>query len=85
VIQGDHQIVAAGFPVVVADTVGAGDCFNAGLIYGRLMGWDWQQAAQLANACGAAAVQKVGGGRNAPTRAEVETVLRNNEVSLSLA
>ncbi|MCB9457339.1 MAG: carbohydrate kinase family protein [Anaerolineaceae bacterium] len=82
VIQPETRVAVPGFPVKVVDTVGAGDCFNAGLVYGRTQGWDWREAAQLANACGAAAVRKVGSGRNAPTRAEVEAVLRDNGVSL---
>jgi sugar/nucleoside kinase (ribokinase family) len=64
-----------GFHVSVKDTVGAGDCFNAAFIYGRLNGLDPVQAARLANAAGAASVQKVGAGRAVPTRAEVQAVL----------
>jgi sugar/nucleoside kinase (ribokinase family) len=82
VVQPDSRFAVPGFPVAVVDTVGAGDCFNAGLVYGWAQGWDWWQAAQLANACGAAAVQKMGSGRNAPTRAEVVAVLNANGVSL---
>ncbi|MCC6613305.1 MAG: carbohydrate kinase family protein [Anaerolineae bacterium] len=82
VIQPDGQFDSPGFDVEVADTVGAGDCFNAGLIYGRAHGLDWPGAAQIANACGAASVTKRGSGRNAPTRQEVETLLRRHDLHL---
>jgi 5-dehydro-2-deoxygluconokinase len=29
------------FPVTVLNTVGAGDAFAGGLLYGRCQGWDW--------------------------------------------
>ncbi|MBL8152684.1 MAG: carbohydrate kinase family protein [Anaerolineae bacterium] len=64
-----------GFRVAVKDTVGAGDCFDAAFLYGRLSGLEPVQAARLANATGAASVQKVGAGRAVPTRAEVQAVL----------
>lgn len=60
-----------GFAVEVADTVGAGDCFDAGFLYGMAHGWPTGRAARLANACGAAACRKQGAGRNVPTRGEV--------------
>ncbi|MCL4248123.1 MAG: carbohydrate kinase family protein [Anaerolineae bacterium] len=82
VIQPDARFDSPGFAVEVVDTVGAGDCFNAGLIYARLNGLDWADAARIANACGAASVQKSGGGRNAPTRAEVETLLSRHHLRL---
>jgi sugar/nucleoside kinase (ribokinase family) len=69
-----ERFTVSGFNVQLVDTVGAGDCFNAALIYGRLHGFDWRAAAELANAAGAASVQKRGSGRNVPTRAEVEAV-----------
>lgn len=64
-----------GFAVPVVDTVGAGDCFDAAFIYGRLRGLELRQCAILANAAGAACVQKVGAGRNAPSRGEIERIL----------
>lgn len=75
VVLPTEHITVPGFNVPLVDTVGAGDCFNAALVYGRLHGLDWWGAAELANAAGAASVQKRGSGRNAPTRAEVEGVL----------
>ena len=71
-----ERIDAPGLPVQVIDTVGAGDCFDAAFIYGRCVGMGIAQAAALANGMGAACVQKVAAGRNAPTRDEVAAVLR---------
>ncbi len=49
-----------GFPVEVYNILGAGDAFASGLIYGYLKGWDWYQAARMANACGAIVVTRHG-------------------------
>ncbi|MBN1680223.1 MAG: carbohydrate kinase family protein [Anaerolineae bacterium] len=71
----DWEQQVPGFSVPVVDTVGAGDCFDAGFVVAMLKGWDYQDAAILANAVGAAAVQKIGAGSNAPTRDEIQAVL----------
>jgi len=47
------------FAVEVRDTTGAGDAFDAGLIFGRLRGLGWRESALLANALGA---RRGGGG-----------------------
>ena len=44
-----------------ADTTGAGDCFNAGLIAGLLNGLEPPEALALGCAAGAASTQGVGG------------------------
>ena len=44
----------------VTDTVGAGDIFNAGFLYGFLNGWGLAEAVKFANACGAMSVSKPG-------------------------
>lgn len=41
-----------GRPVAVADTVGAGDAFTAGLIYARLARWSTEQSGEFANRVG---------------------------------
>ncbi|MFK8252756.1 ribokinase [Ancylobacter terrae] len=62
--------------VVAIDTVAAGDCFNAGLALalsdGRAMG----EAVRFACACGALATTRRGASDAAPSRAEVEALLR---------
>lgn len=54
-------------PVTVVDTVGAGDCFDAGFIFGYLNGWDTRRALALAIACGSLSTSKAGGTDGQPT------------------
>ncbi len=72
----EGQWSVPGYPAKVVDTVGAGDCFDGAFVAGQLRGLDLYNSARLANAMGAAAVQKVGAGRNAPTCDEVMAVLQ---------
>lgn len=70
-------LAVAGFPVTVLNTVGAGDAFAGGLIYGRCQGWDWPASVRLANACGAIVVTRHGCAAAMPRLAEVETFISN--------
>jgi 5-dehydro-2-deoxygluconokinase len=60
-----------GFPVQVANILGAGDAFAAGALYGFVNGWGWQRATRLANACGAIVVTRHGCANFTPTMDEV--------------
>jgi 5-dehydro-2-deoxygluconokinase len=60
-----------GFPVEIANILGAGDAFGAGFLYGYLQGWDWHKSARLGNACGAIVVTQHGCANFMPTRDEV--------------
>jgi sugar/nucleoside kinase (ribokinase family) len=53
-------------PVTPADTTGAGDCFNAGLIAGLLQGLPLPEAAALGCAAGALSTGAPGGTASAP-------------------
>jgi sugar/nucleoside kinase (ribokinase family) len=55
-------------PVTPADTTGAGDCFNAGLIAGLLQGLPLPEAAALGCAVGALSTGAPGGTASAPDR-----------------
>ncbi len=66
------QLAVGGFPVEIANTLGAGDAFAAGFIYGYLGGWDLARAARLGNACGAYVVMRHGCSAAMPTLAEIE-------------
>lgn len=51
----------------IADTVGAGDSFDAGFTYGYLNGWDLQKALRLGVVCGALSLREHGGTASQPT------------------
>ena len=72
----DEVVSQEAIPVPVVDTTGAGDSLDAAVIYGYLTGLDGRSLARLANAAGAAKVQKRGTGRNVPTLAEIRSVLQ---------
>jgi sugar/nucleoside kinase (ribokinase family) len=59
-----HQVSVE--PVTPADTTGAGDCFNAGLIAGLLQGLPLPEAAALGCAAGALSTGAPGGTASAP-------------------
>lgn len=49
-----------GFPIEVADTVGAGDAFAAGFLHGLDQGWALERIASFANALGAVVASRPG-------------------------
>lgn len=57
-------------PVDVVDTVGAGDSFDAGFVYGYLQNWDRERTLRLAVVCGALSTRASGGTNGQPTLAE---------------
>jgi len=59
--QGNALVRAASIPVQVIDTVGAGDSFDAGFIYGHLQGWPLEKTLRLATICGALSTRQSGG------------------------
>ena len=67
--------IAPGYPVEARDATGAGDSFAGAVIYGYLHGLSLPSLGTLANATGAAKVQKLGTGHNMPWPAEIREVL----------
>lgn len=66
-----QQLVRVSPPdVIVVDTVGAGDTFDAGFLYGFLHGWPLEQALRLATVCGSLSTRAAGGTAAQPTLAE---------------
>ncbi len=57
-------------PAAVVDTVGAGDSFDAGFVYGFLGGWGLRRSLELAVACGSLSTRAAGGTAAQPTLAE---------------
>jgi sugar/nucleoside kinase (ribokinase family) len=73
--EGEVQI-APGFPVESLDATGAGDSLNAAVMVAYLRGLSLEEMGVLANAAGAAKVQKLGTGRNLPTMEEIQALLQ---------
>ena len=71
-LSGGEVINAPPFPVEVYNTLGAGDAFASGFIYGDLKGWGWEASARLGNATGAIVVTRHGCANFMPTMREVE-------------
>jgi len=68
--QAGHLAHVASLPVQVVDSVGAGDSFDAGFIYGYLNRWDLERCLRLAAVCGALSTQAAGGTEAQPTLEE---------------
>jgi sugar/nucleoside kinase (ribokinase family) len=60
------------------DTTGAGDCFNAGFLYGYLQGWPLRRALGAGNICGGLST-RAGGWETTPDRAALEQRLSEGE------
>jgi sugar/nucleoside kinase (ribokinase family) len=74
-----HQVSVPA--VVPADTTGAGDCFNAGLIAGLLAGLALPQAAALGCAAGALSTGAPGGTASAPDMAAAAELARRATIT----
>ncbi len=77
--RGDTVEVALAYPADVRDATGAGDSVAAAIIYGYLRGLPLPALGRLANATGAAKVQKLGTGHNLPTPDEIRAMLAQND------
>jgi sugar/nucleoside kinase (ribokinase family) len=78
--EGDRRCRAEPPPVTPADTTGAGDCFNAGVIAGLLGGLDLAGAVALGCAAGAASTQAPGGTAGCPDLPTARALARNVRV-----
>ena len=74
-VRKGKRVRAASIPVNVTDTVGAGDSFDAGFIYGHLNGWEFEKSLRLACVCGALSTQQAGGTNGQPTLDEAMQLL----------
>lgn len=61
---------AAPFKIDVLNTLGAGDAFASGFLYGYVQGWDWAKCARMGNANGAIVVTRQGCANDMPTLAD---------------
>ena len=66
-LDGATTIRAAAPPAAPVDTIGAGDSFDAGFVFGRLQGWPIPRCLALATACGSLSTRAAGGVAAQPT------------------
>jgi sugar/nucleoside kinase (ribokinase family) len=85
ILSREAEIICEGYKVDVVDTVGAGDSFAGAFMWAQLNGLPLSDCGKIANAMGAASVQKAGGGRNTPTCREVQNILNANHVGINLS
>ena len=74
-VWGDEDVRSESIPTDVVDTTGAGDCFDAGFLAGRLAGWPLGRCLQVAVACGSLSTRAVGGTAAQPTMDEALAAL----------
>lgn len=77
--RGNERELVDGFKVQARDATGAGDSLAGATLYGVQRGLGLRELGILANATGAAKVQKLGTGHNMPTMEEIALVLENNQ------
>lgn len=66
-MHGGRKAQIASLPVQVMDTVGAGDSFDAGFLYGYLHGWSLEKMLRMGTICGALSTRAAGGTDAQPT------------------
>ena len=71
-----EKVQVPSISVNVVDTVGAGDSFDAGFLYGYLNQWSLAQSLRLACICGALSTQRAGGTDGQPTLDEAMKFLQ---------
>ena len=57
----NNKIRVGSIPVKLVDTVGAGDSFDAGFLYGYLNQWPFEKSLKLASVCGTLSTRMSGG------------------------
>jgi sugar/nucleoside kinase (ribokinase family) len=68
--HGKQSIRASALTIQVVDTVGAGDSFDGGFLYGYLHDWSLERSLSLAAVCGSLSTSRAGGTTAQPTLEE---------------
>lgn len=68
------------YPVETEDTTGAGDCFNAGFLFGMLQNKDAKTCLKWGNICGALSTRELGGLLGFPSLKQMEQALELDTV-----
>ena len=66
-VRNGDKVRVASIPVNVIDTIGAGDTFDGGFLYGYLNGWSLEQSLRMGCVCGALSTRSAGGTAGQPT------------------
>ncbi|HEY9161620.1 MAG TPA: PfkB family carbohydrate kinase [Desulfomonilia bacterium] len=61
-------------PASFQDSIGAGDAFDAGFIYGVLKGWELEKTARFASTVAACTLEGIGGTKTAPSAAQAASI-----------
>ena len=75
--QGQQRVPISGFRVDARDATGAGDSLVGAALFAYLNQFSLEETGILANATGAAKVQKLGTGHNMPTLPEIAAILES--------
>lgn len=78
------QIYAPAFKVKAIDTTGAGDGWNAGLLFGLLKNWDLEKCVKIANAVGALVVTKRGAITALPYKKELNDFFKEHGCEIEI-
>lgn len=73
--SGVTMVSAPSLKIPVIDTVGAGDTFDAGFIFGYLAGWDLEKSLKLGCVCGSLSTRGTGGTSTQPSLNEAMSFL----------
>jgi sugar/nucleoside kinase (ribokinase family) len=76
-VSGNEFVSVPVIPVAAVESTGAGDCFNAGFIFGWLQGWSTKEALRCGNICGGLSTTS-SGWEATPTREGLENWLRKD-------
>jgi sugar/nucleoside kinase (ribokinase family) len=72
----DHMFFVPSIPVNMVDTIGAGDSFDAGFLYGYLNRWSLETSLRFGVVCGALSTRAAGGTTAQPTLDEALAFLK---------
>jgi len=68
------------YSVLTEDTTGAGDCFNAGFLFGLLQSEDPETCLRWGNICGALSTRELGGLSSFPSIEQFNEALESNDL-----
>ncbi len=75
--DGESSYFTETFPVKCRDTTGAGDAFNAGFLYGYLIGRDLEDSCVIGNYVAASCVENFGGTKSLPDISKLKNLLKD--------